>query len=62
MNLKTEIRTNINVADDISFVPVSDQVKGEHASQILSVISWKGMTREEKKKEASKPIYLVRYE
>jgi hypothetical protein len=62
MNMKTETRTNINVADEISFVPVSEQVKEEHASQILSVISWKGMTKKEKKKEASKPIYLVRYE
>jgi hypothetical protein len=62
MNLKTETRTNINVTDEISFVPVSKQVKEEHASQILSVISWKVMTKKEKKEEASKPIYLVRYE
>ena len=60
--MKTEIRTRINVTDDISFVAVSKQMREEHISQILSVISWKDMTIKEKKKEASKPIYLVRYE
>ena len=60
--MKTEIRTSINVTDDISLVPVSKQMREEHTSQILSVISWKDMTIKEKKKEASKPIYLVRYE
>jgi hypothetical protein len=60
--MKTELRTSINVTDDISLVPVSRQIREEHASQILSIISWKDMTTKERKEEASKPIYLVRYE
>jgi hypothetical protein len=60
--MKTEVKASINVSDDICLFPVSQQVREEHTSQILSVISWKDMTIKEKRKEASKPIYLVRYE
>jgi hypothetical protein len=60
--MRTELRTSINVTDDISLIPVSRQMREEHMSQILSADSLKNMTIEEKKKEANKPIYLVRYE
>lgn len=60
--MRTELRSSINVTDDVSFVPVSKQMREEHMSQILSADSLKNMTTEEKKKEANKPIYLVRYE
>jgi len=60
--VRTELRTSINVTDDISLIPVSRQMREEHMSQILSADSLKNMTIEEKKKEANKPIYLVRYE
>jgi hypothetical protein len=60
--MRTELRSSINVTDDFSLVPVSKQMREEHISQMLSVNSLKNMTMEEKKKEANKPIYLVRYE
>jgi hypothetical protein len=60
--MRTELRSSINVTDDISLAPVSKQMREEHISQILSADSLKNMTMEEKKKEANKPIYLVRYE
>jgi len=60
--MRTELRSSINVIDDISLAPVSKQMREAHISQILSVDSLKNMTIKEKKKEANKPIYLVRYE
>lgn len=60
--MRTELRSSINVTDDISLAPVSKQMLEEHISQMLSTDSLKNMTIKEKKKEANKPIYLVRYE
>jgi hypothetical protein len=60
--MRTELRSSVNVSDDISLAPVSKQMREEHMSQMLSVDSWKNMTVEEKKREANKPIHLVRYE
>jgi len=58
----TELKSSINVSDDISLAPVSKQMLEEHISQMLSSYSWENMTTKERKKEANKPIYLVRYE
>ena len=60
--MRTELRSSINVTDDISLAPITKQMREEHESQILSADSWKNMTTKEKKKEANKPVYLVRYE
>jgi hypothetical protein len=60
--MRTELRSSINVIDDIILAPVSKPIREEHMLQVLSADSLKKMTIEEKKKEASKPIYLVRYE
>lgn len=60
--MRIDVRSNININDDITLVPVSKKAREEHISQILSIDSLKNLTREEKKKEAHKPIYLVRYE
>jgi hypothetical protein len=60
--MKIDVRSNINSNDDITLVPVSKQIREEHISQILSAHSLKNLTMEEKKKEALKPIYLIRYE
>jgi hypothetical protein len=60
--MKTELRSIINVTDEIFLAPLSKSMREEHMLQILSADSLKNMTIEEKKKEASKPIYLVRYE
>lgn len=37
-------------------------MREDHISQILNSKFLRKMTRAEKKKEANKPIYLVRYE
>jgi len=60
--MRIDVRSNINSSDDIILVPVSKQIREEHISQILSTNSLKNLTMEEKKKEAHKPIYLIRYE
>jgi len=60
--MRTELRSSINVMDDISLAPISKQMREEHITQILCADSLKKMTMKEKKKEANKPIYLVRYE
>jgi hypothetical protein len=60
--MRIELKSDINVTCDIFLAPVSEQIREEHKSQILSAESWKNMTTKEKKKEANKPIYLVRYE
>jgi hypothetical protein len=60
--MRTELKSSINVSDDISLAPVSKQMLEEHISQMLSSYSWENMTTKERKKEANKPIYLVRYE
>ena len=60
--MRIDVRSNINSSDDIILVPVSKQIREEHISQILSTNSLKNLTMEEKKKEALKPIYLIRYE
>jgi hypothetical protein len=60
--MRIDVRSNININDDITLVPVSKQAREEHISQILSIDSLKNLTREQKKKEALKPMYLIRYE
>jgi len=60
--MRTELRSSIVVTVDISLAPITKQMREEHVSQILSADSWKNMTIKEKKKEANKPVYLVRYE
>jgi hypothetical protein len=41
---------------------MSEQIEVKEITQVLHVKSFKDITSEERKKEASKPIYLVRYE
>lgn len=60
--MRTELRSRIDVTDDLSLTPISKQMREKHITQILCVDSMKNMTMKEKKKEANKPIYLVRYE
>lgn len=60
--IKNCLQSEPTLADDVSLAPVSKQLREEHISQIVSENSWKIMTIEQKKKEESKPIYLVRYE
>jgi hypothetical protein len=60
--MRIDVKSNINSNDDIILVPVSKQIREEHLSQIKSANRLKNLTMIEKKKEALKPIYLIRYE
>jgi hypothetical protein len=57
-----DTKSRINITEDIILAPVSKQRRKDHLSQILRANCPKNMTMKEKKKEALKPIYLVRYE
>jgi hypothetical protein len=48
--------------DHLPTTTIAEQVGEENLVQILHARSSKNVTLEQKKKEASKPIYLVRYE
>jgi len=60
--MRNELRSNINVTEDLSLTPVSKQARKEFTRQIPSEHSLKSMSTEEKKREANKPMYLARYE
>jgi hypothetical protein len=59
--MKSELKdADINV--QLSCTTVSAQIMEENIAQMPHSKSLKDITSEQKKKEASKPIYLVRYE
>lgn len=53
---------NASVNDQSSCTIASERIREENTAQIPHAKSLKETTSEQKKKEASKPIYLVRYE
>jgi hypothetical protein len=48
--------------DQLPCTAISEKIGEEKITQIPNAKSLKDITSEERKKEASKPIYLVRYE
>jgi hypothetical protein len=50
------------INNQLSSTTISEQIGEEKITQIIHAKSLKNITSEERKKEASKPIYLVRYE
>jgi len=59
--MKSELKdADINI--QLSCTTVSAQLVEGNIAQILHAKPLKDITSEQKKKEASKPIYLVRYE
>jgi hypothetical protein len=50
------------INDQLSCATVSARIVEENIAQIPHAKSLKDITAQQKKKEASKPIYLVRYE
>jgi hypothetical protein len=59
--MKSELKdADINV--QLSCTTVSAQLVEGNIAQMLHAKSLKDITPEQRKKEASKPIYLVRYE
>ncbi len=60
--MRRTLKTNIDVDKDFSLVPISEKIREKHFAEILDVLSLKDLTLTQRKKEASKPIYLVRYE
>jgi hypothetical protein len=53
---------NVSINDQLSCATVSAQIAEENIAQMPLAKSLKDITAQQKKKEASKPIYLVRYE
>ncbi len=60
--MKEGIKITIDTRDELFFAPVNEEVRKEHLEQILDVASLKELTLGQRKREASKPIYLTRYE
>jgi len=61
--MKNDLKSHMSVCNELSFTPISEKIREKHLAEILdSVNSLKNLTLEQRKKEASKPIYLVRYE
>jgi hypothetical protein len=48
--------------DDLVFVPLNEETLKQHLAQTVDAESWKELTLRQRKKYASKRIYLVRYE
>jgi hypothetical protein len=59
--MKSELK-DASINDQLSCTTVSAQLVEGNIAQMPHAKSLKDITSEQKKKEASKPIYLVRYE
>jgi hypothetical protein len=59
--MKTELR-DACINDQLPCTTISLQIEEKKISRMLHAKSLKDITSEERKKEANKPIYLVRYE
>jgi hypothetical protein len=59
--MKSEFK-DASINDQLSCTTVSAQLVEGNIAQMPHTKSLKNITSEQKKKEASKPIYLVRYE
>jgi hypothetical protein len=51
-----------SINDQLSCATVSARIMEENIAQMLHAKSLKDITAQQKKKDASRPIYLVRYE
>ena len=60
--MKNYPRTITQSFDDLVFIPISEETLKQHLVQTVKAESLKEMTLQQRKKHASKPIYLVRYE
>jgi len=60
--MKSALKINISVDNEFSLTPISEKTREKHLAEILDVSSLKDLTLKQRKKEASRPIYLVRYE
>lgn len=60
--MKNYLKINISPDNEFSLIPISEKTREKHLAEILDVSSLKNLTLKQRKKEASRPIYLVRYE
>jgi hypothetical protein len=60
--LKDFPKTGIQSLDDLVFAPIDEEALRQHLAQTANAESLKKMTLRQRKKHASRPIYLVRYE
>ena len=59
--MKSELK-DVGFNDQSSCAIVSSQIREENIAQIPHITTLKDITAQQRKEEASKPIYLVRYE
>jgi len=59
--MKNELRDSSN-NDQLPYAAISRQIDEDKITRIFHAKSLKDITSEERKKDASKPIYLFRYE
>jgi hypothetical protein len=60
--MKNHLKINMSLDNEFSLTPISEKIREKHLAEILDVSSLKNLTLKQRKKEASRPIYLVRYE
>ena len=60
--MKNYLKVNMSLDNEFSLTPISEKTREKHLAEILDVSSLKVLTLKQRKKEASRPIYLVRYE
>lgn len=60
--MKSALKIDMNIENEFSLTPISEKTREKHLAEILDVSSLKDLTLKQRKKEASRPIYLVRYE
>jgi len=60
--MKNYLKINMSPDNEFSLTPISEKTREKHLTEILDVSSLKNLTLKQRKKEASRPIYLVRYE
>jgi hypothetical protein len=60
--MKNYLKINMSPDNEFSLTPISEKTREKHLTEILDASSLKNLTLKQRKKEASRPIYLVRYE
>jgi hypothetical protein len=61
--MKVEPKTSIDVYDEFIVLPIPEKIREELMSNARADLNVsRSLTPEQRKKEASKPLYLLRYE
>jgi hypothetical protein len=60
--LKEYPKTDVQELEDPVFIRLNEETLKQHLAQTINVESLKQLTLKQRRKHASKPMYLVRYE